>query len=383
MVRGKTPVGKIENYDYRLTTFSKRRTGLFKKAYELSVLCDVDVALIVFSHSGNLWHFSGHRRMEDVLTKFLSGPDTRVAKSVSLSKKESLVDLLQNVKLHDDSAEGALRKQQNPNENSSVAVEDIDFQLARCQSRLNYLKGFRRLIDSEEPITSPCVFDERSRNIMDLYSKVQSRKNYLLNSVTSSTPSMLTQSQQQNMDFMHESNPMLEQQEPEEEYMGWLNDSPTAGDPHEGVTSVLVPPESEILLDEAESFETGSVGATADFMERTTVHRSQQQNMDLMHESIPMLEQQEPQEEYLGWLNDGPTAGDPHGVTSFWVPRESEILPDEAESFETGSVEGAAADFMPCTTVHERYFWRARGSQVWEQPIGPQSHTYESSEFNL
>ncbi|KAJ4791037.1 MADS-box transcription factor 20 [Rhynchospora pubera] len=144
MVRGKTPIGKIENYDYRLTTFSKRRTGLFKKAYEISILCDVDVALIVFSHSGNLWHFSGHKRIEDVLTKFLSCPDTQVAKSVSLSKKESLVDLLQNVKHQDDSAEGALRKQQNPNENSSVAVEDIDFQLARCQSRLNYLKGFRR-----------------------------------------------------------------------------------------------------------------------------------------------------------------------------------------------------------------------------------------------
>ncbi|KAJ8500694.1 hypothetical protein OPV22_011246 [Ensete ventricosum] len=38
-------------------TFSKRRRGLFKKAAELSVLCDADVALIVFSSTGKLFEF--------------------------------------------------------------------------------------------------------------------------------------------------------------------------------------------------------------------------------------------------------------------------------------------------------------------------------------
>lgn len=33
-----------------------------KKAYELSVLCDVDVALIMFSPSGKATLFSGNRR---------------------------------------------------------------------------------------------------------------------------------------------------------------------------------------------------------------------------------------------------------------------------------------------------------------------------------
>jgi MADS-box transcription factor len=32
--------------------FSKRRNGLLKKAYELSILCDAEVALILFSHAG-------------------------------------------------------------------------------------------------------------------------------------------------------------------------------------------------------------------------------------------------------------------------------------------------------------------------------------------
>ncbi|KAI8562797.1 hypothetical protein RHMOL_Rhmol03G0063100 [Rhododendron molle] len=38
-------------------TFSKRRKGVFKKAEELAVLCDVNVALIVFSATGKLFQF--------------------------------------------------------------------------------------------------------------------------------------------------------------------------------------------------------------------------------------------------------------------------------------------------------------------------------------
>lgn len=39
-------------------TFLKRKGGLFKKAYELSVLCSVDVAVIIFGHNKKLYEFS-------------------------------------------------------------------------------------------------------------------------------------------------------------------------------------------------------------------------------------------------------------------------------------------------------------------------------------
>ncbi|CAI8609699.1 unnamed protein product [Vicia faba] len=58
MVRGKTQLKLIENESYRQVTFSKRRNGLLKKAFELSVLCDAEVALIVFSSTGKLHEFS-------------------------------------------------------------------------------------------------------------------------------------------------------------------------------------------------------------------------------------------------------------------------------------------------------------------------------------
>ncbi|XVF05786.1 hypothetical protein REPUB_Repub05bG0202500 [Reevesia pubescens] len=47
--RGKIEIKRIENTTNRQVTFCKRRNGLLKKASELSVLCDAEVALIVFS----------------------------------------------------------------------------------------------------------------------------------------------------------------------------------------------------------------------------------------------------------------------------------------------------------------------------------------------
>jgi len=58
MVRGKTQMKRIENATSRQVTFSKRRNGLLKKAFELSVLCDAEVALIVISPRGKLYEFA-------------------------------------------------------------------------------------------------------------------------------------------------------------------------------------------------------------------------------------------------------------------------------------------------------------------------------------
>ncbi|KAG2612889.1 MADS-box transcription factor 50-like [Panicum virgatum] len=58
MVRGKTQMKRIENPTSRQVTFSKRRNGLLKKAFELSVLCDAEVALVVISPRGKLYEFA-------------------------------------------------------------------------------------------------------------------------------------------------------------------------------------------------------------------------------------------------------------------------------------------------------------------------------------
>ncbi|KAM3700659.1 hypothetical protein ACB098_05G113500 [Castanea mollissima] len=58
--RGKIEIKRIENTTNRQVTFCKRRNGLLKKAYELSVLCDAEVALIVFSTRGRLYEYANN-----------------------------------------------------------------------------------------------------------------------------------------------------------------------------------------------------------------------------------------------------------------------------------------------------------------------------------
>ncbi|KAL7097870.1 hypothetical protein ACP275_10G170800 [Erythranthe tilingii] len=69
MGRGKIEIKKIENVNSRQVTFSKRRGGLLKKAKELSILCDAQVAVIIFSGTGKLYEFASSR-MEQILARY-------------------------------------------------------------------------------------------------------------------------------------------------------------------------------------------------------------------------------------------------------------------------------------------------------------------------
>ncbi|KAK4352320.1 hypothetical protein RND71_027838 [Anisodus tanguticus] len=70
MAREKIKIKKIDNITARQVTFSKRRRGLFKKAEELSVLCDAEVALIIFSATGKLFEFASSS-MNNILGKYM------------------------------------------------------------------------------------------------------------------------------------------------------------------------------------------------------------------------------------------------------------------------------------------------------------------------
>lgn len=52
MGRGKIEIKKIENPTNRQVTYSKRRAGIMKKASELTVLCDAQLSLVMFSSTG-------------------------------------------------------------------------------------------------------------------------------------------------------------------------------------------------------------------------------------------------------------------------------------------------------------------------------------------
>lgn len=51
----------IENKLRRYTTFSKRKTGIMKKAHELSILTGTQVMLLVASETGHVYAFSTNK----------------------------------------------------------------------------------------------------------------------------------------------------------------------------------------------------------------------------------------------------------------------------------------------------------------------------------
>ncbi|GJW71545.1 MADS-box protein JOINTLESS [Tanacetum coccineum] len=69
MARKKIEIKRIDNAISRHVTFSKRKKGLFKKAEELSVLCDADVGLIIFSSTGKSFQYS-NSCMEEILGRY-------------------------------------------------------------------------------------------------------------------------------------------------------------------------------------------------------------------------------------------------------------------------------------------------------------------------
>uniref|UniRef100_A0A0E0MHV1 MADS-box domain-containing protein n=1 Tax=Oryza punctata TaxID=4537 RepID=A0A0E0MHV1_ORYPU len=71
MGRVKLKIKKLENSGGRHVTYSKRRSGILKKAKELSILCDVPLILLMFSPNDKPTICVGdHCGLEDVITKY-------------------------------------------------------------------------------------------------------------------------------------------------------------------------------------------------------------------------------------------------------------------------------------------------------------------------
>ncbi|KAF7140521.1 hypothetical protein RHSIM_Rhsim06G0156500 [Rhododendron simsii] len=75
MGRNKLSMRKSDNQTSRQVMYSKRKDAIVKKASELSVLCDTDVGLLMFSPTGRFTCFASNGRVEDIFLRFTSRPD--------------------------------------------------------------------------------------------------------------------------------------------------------------------------------------------------------------------------------------------------------------------------------------------------------------------
>ncbi|RRT34388.1 hypothetical protein BHE74_00059708 [Ensete ventricosum] len=62
MGRVKLKIKRLENSSSRQVTYSKRKAGILKKAKELSILCDIDLVLLMFAPNGKPTICVGDRR---------------------------------------------------------------------------------------------------------------------------------------------------------------------------------------------------------------------------------------------------------------------------------------------------------------------------------
>ncbi|XP_072714974.1 myocyte-specific enhancer factor 2C-like isoform X7 [Ciconia boyciana] len=69
MGRKKIQITRIMDERNRQVTFMKRKFGLMKKAYELSVLCDCEISLIIFNSTNKLFQYAS-TDMDKVLLKY-------------------------------------------------------------------------------------------------------------------------------------------------------------------------------------------------------------------------------------------------------------------------------------------------------------------------
>ena len=58
MGRKKISIARITDERNRQVTFTKRKFGLMKKAYELSVLCDCEISVIIFNSHNKLFQYA-------------------------------------------------------------------------------------------------------------------------------------------------------------------------------------------------------------------------------------------------------------------------------------------------------------------------------------
>ncbi|KAL1819800.1 hypothetical protein DCAR_0416114 [Daucus carota subsp. sativus] len=85
--RRKIDMKKIDDRNSLQVTFSKRRTGLFKKASELCVLTGAETALIVESPGGRVFAF-GHPNVDSVVDSYLGGSSVKSPENALINRDE-------------------------------------------------------------------------------------------------------------------------------------------------------------------------------------------------------------------------------------------------------------------------------------------------------
>uniref|UniRef100_A0A5B6YI32 Putative agamous-like MADS-box protein AGL17 n=1 Tax=Davidia involucrata TaxID=16924 RepID=A0A5B6YI32_DAVIN len=137
MGRVKLKIKRLENTSNRQVTYSKRRHGILKKAKELSILCDIDIILLMFSPTGKPTLCRGERsNIDAVIAKFAQLTPQERAKR----KLESLEALKKTFKKldHDVNIQDFFSTSTQSVEELANQVRVVQAQLTEVYKRLSF-----------------------------------------------------------------------------------------------------------------------------------------------------------------------------------------------------------------------------------------------------
>ncbi|CAH2067774.1 unnamed protein product [Thlaspi arvense] len=187
MGRVKLELKRIEKSANRQITFSKRKKGLIKKAYELATLCDIDLALLMFSPSDRLCLFSGQTRIEDVFARYINLPDQErenaivlpdQSKRQGIQNKEYLLRTLQQLKTENDMA---LQINEPRPEAIQSDVEELEQEVCRLQQQLQISEEELRKFEPDPVrLTSIEEIEACETYLIDTLTRVIQRREHLL-----------------------------------------------------------------------------------------------------------------------------------------------------------------------------------------------------------
>ncbi|KAI9105134.1 hypothetical protein K1719_022850 [Acacia pycnantha] len=165
MGRGRVQLKRIENKINRQVTFSKRRVGLTKKAHEISVLCDAEVALIVFNLKGKLFEYASDSCMEKTLERYekynyaemqLTGNHSGTTQEnwiIEYSRLKARIDLMERNQrnyMGEDLASLSLKELQSLEQQLETAIKHIRTRKNQLMSgSISELQKKERMIQEE------------------------------------------------------------------------------------------------------------------------------------------------------------------------------------------------------------------------------------------
>ncbi|XP_031743700.1 MADS-box protein FBP24 isoform X5 [Cucumis sativus] len=147
MGRGKIAIRRIENRTTRQVTFSKRRGGLFKKTHELSVLCDAQIALIVFSSNGKLFEYCTQTTcMDQIIRRYQIAIGSRIPEH-NMNDPEELERQVRSMKKETDDLQLSLQRY-TADDFSTFHLRDLDDIENRLQNSLNRSELLQQQVDN-------------------------------------------------------------------------------------------------------------------------------------------------------------------------------------------------------------------------------------------